>query len=60
MNVAEMIEKLKQFDPNAFVLIKAGQNSWGTPNPDGMRVGTSKFQDCKSEERDKMLFIRLN
>ena len=37
MTVAELIEKLKEFDPNAIVLVKI-KHGWETPSPDRVEM----------------------
>ena len=58
MNVTELIEKLKEFDPNAVVLIKDHYKGWVRPKPDNIKMMPSPLQDGEPEERDKLLFIR--
>ena len=58
MTVAELIETLKQFDPNVTVLIYDSHKGWVILTSDNMNISTSPLQDCKPEDRDKLLFIR--
>jgi len=59
MTVKELIEKLKQFDPEAFVCVKHHYKGWVQLNPCDMEQGTSAAQDdVPKEERDPILWIR--
>ena len=58
MTVVELIETLKEFDPDAEVIIYDSHKNWVILTSDDMNIGTSPLQDCKPEDRDKLLFIR--
>ena len=53
-----MIQHLKQFDPNAIVLLYDHHRSWVQGEDVSMRERTSPLAEGKPEEKQKLLFIR--
>ena len=60
MKVSELIENLKKFDPEAVVCVQHQNKGFVQLKPTDMKQGTSRLQDGEIEDRDKILWIRLD